>query len=101
MQFLIAYYVLIISMSIIVLAEDVKDMIFNGLVVTFLADLDEYAWSALAAIFHMDEKYFEEFKFRLRNDPEVDDERNAARRSWKIWLYRGKGGKARILENWI
>jgi hypothetical protein len=106
MQFGIAYYVLIVSMSIIMEAQNVKDVIFNGLVVTFLADLDEYAWVAAATVFHMDLKTFEDFEFRIAETRHADgqiksinEERDNARHSWKIWLYRGKGGRVSVLES--
>lgn len=99
MQFSIAYYVLTVSMSVIIVAEDTKDVVFNGLVVTFLADLDEYAWVAMSTVFHMDQRHFEDFAFKLREDVEVDHARAEAKNSCKLWLYRGKGGKASIVEN--
>jgi hypothetical protein len=112
MQLFIAYYVLPLSMSIIIVAKDVKEMVFNGLVVTFLADLDEYAWSAMSAIFHMDQKLFEEFQFKLvskSDDPKTHKHRQevvAAHPqtplSWlQGYLYRGKGGKVSVIENFF
>lgn len=121
MQFAVAYYVLTISMSVIIVATSVKDVIFNGLVVTFLADLDEVAWGAMSAVLHMDQKKFDEFQFQLKDSKDVleaaaaagrqeeirakkiakkvSDARAEAKDTWKYWLYRGKGGKASVLEN--
>jgi hypothetical protein len=72
MQLMIACYVLTVSMSILFIAKDVKSVIFNGLVVTFLADLDEYAWVAMTSIFHMDKLRFENFRFKVKEDPKFD-----------------------------
>lgn len=115
LQFGIAYYVLTVSMSVIAISQNVKDVIFNGLVVTFLADLDEFAWTAAAAVFHLDNRYFEEFQFSIwdketeksKDDfkelkkAEVSRYRREARKGWKNYLYRGRGGKAVVLESLI
>jgi hypothetical protein len=129
MQLIVAYMVATLSMSVIMRADRVSDVIFNGLVITFLTDLDEYAWEASAAIFHVDARKYGLFKFRLLADVIAEDEettspsgkkrkdlqaqemhlrRKAAIREaeqgilqggWKIWFYRGRGGKVQILEN--
>jgi len=120
MQFGVAYYVLSVSMSVIIIATDVKEVIFNGLVVTFLMDLDEFAWFAMSAVFHLDQETYDNFHFEIVQElvadkeeahkaARVDKERKAAQtdllfgltftKGWKFWFYHGKGGKATILEN--
>lgn len=110
LQFGIVYAVLIVSMSVIIEAKDVKEIVFNGLVVMFLGDLDEYAWVAMSAVFNMDKKFFDDFRFRLNKDPDVVKARRIAidrhdnygifdRNYWRYWLYRGQGGKAAVFEN--
>lgn len=107
----VAYYILSVSMSVIMLASDVKEIIFNGLVVTFLSDLDEFAWTAMSAVFHLDQERFENFQFKLNDTGIVNKTRKEAHESllfglewtktWKSWFYRGRGGKVTILENFL
>merc|ERR1719253_1462539 len=65
MQLLVAYLVLALSMTVIIRAEKVSEVVFNGLVITFLTDLDEYAFQACCAIFHFDARQYNKFKFQL------------------------------------
>lgn len=112
LQFGIVYAVLIVSMSVIIEAKTVKDIVFNGLVVMFLGDLDEFAWLAMSAVFNMDQNYFADFRFQLSKEPEVEKARNTAMENhdkdqwwtleyWNFWFYRGRGGKFQIAENLI
>jgi hypothetical protein len=98
MQLFIGYYVLIVSMSTIVTADSVKNVIFNGLVVTFLADLDEYAWVAMTAIFHMDKARFEHFRFRVKEDPEYNPNPNHRRAEETAHLDKPEEMKFEMME---
>lgn len=127
MQFAIGYYVLTVSMSIILSADKVDEMIFNALVITFVQDLDEHAFTAIANVIHIDIQEIQEFKFEIRRDKEVKEAQQRANDSWKewvaslcgrtggnrtsrssslsclepfaIWFYHGRGGKAKLVEN--
>jgi len=127
MQFSISYYVLNISMSIVLSADTPSHMIFNALAVTFLQDLDEHVFTALARVFHIDIQEVQEFKLKIRRDKEVKEAQQKAVDSWKawveswkpggtstrgsslrscfepfaIWFYHGRGGKAKLVQNLV
>lgn len=98
-QFIIAYTVAASSMTIILQSDHVTDVVFNGLVITFLTDLDEYMFTAAAAVFHVDVRKYNNFQFKFNRSAE--DERAAATNTWKRWLYRGRGGKVQLVENCV
>lgn len=107
MQFVIAYMVAVLSMTVILKAEKVSEVVFNGLVITFLTDLDEYTWQACVPIFHLDGRKYNKFKFSLKKGYKKFFEQERRERTskskaefdWKVWLRRGRGGKVQILEN--
>jgi len=101
MQFIIAYFVATASMTIILESEHVTDVVFNGLVITFLTDLDECMFTAAAAVFHVDVRKYNKFQFKLCNHKGMRDEREAALKTNWRWLYRGRGGKVKIVENCV
>eukprot|EP00929_Paragymnodinium_shiwhaense_P012209 TRINITY_DN11898_c0_g1_i1.p1 TRINITY_DN11898_c0_g1~~TRINITY_DN11898_c0_g1_i1.p1 ORF type:complete len:507 (-),score=75.43 TRINITY_DN11898_c0_g1_i1:475-1995(-) len=70
-KLVIAYTVLIDSVSIVLVCDNVKDIIFDSLAIAFIVELDEYFWRMIAVILHLDDFTFFEFKLapeRVGND---------------------------------
>eukprot|EP00929_Paragymnodinium_shiwhaense_P023453 TRINITY_DN14672_c0_g1_i4.p1 TRINITY_DN14672_c0_g1~~TRINITY_DN14672_c0_g1_i4.p1 ORF type:complete len:543 (-),score=89.01 TRINITY_DN14672_c0_g1_i4:171-1763(-) len=63
MRFGIGYLVCVDSVSIILLADDCKEAIFNCLAITFIVDLTTHWWTMVEAIFHFDK--LSNFEFKL------------------------------------
>lgn len=65
MKIVVCYMTMSSSVSIILTSRDATDAIFDGLAITFIADLDETFWAVYAYLFHIEE--FEGFVFEKVN----------------------------------
>lgn len=71
----IAYFVLNDSVSVVLVCDSVQDAIFNGLALTFVAELDEVAWLVSRTVFKLETVEGEDFKFKTLN-PTAREEAN-------------------------
>eukprot|EP00403_Amphidinium_massartii_P010133 CAMPEP_0178414192 /NCGR_PEP_ID=MMETSP0689_2-20121128/22910_1 /TAXON_ID=160604 /ORGANISM="Amphidinium massartii, Strain CS-259" /LENGTH=408 /DNA_ID=CAMNT_0020035475 /DNA_START=61 /DNA_END=1284 /DNA_ORIENTATION=+ len=62
MQLTVAYTVLVLSMSIILRADQITEVIFNSLALIFITDLDEKTFEAAASLFHFDMNSYDNMK---------------------------------------
>eukprot|EP00928_Gymnodinium_smaydae_P088545 TRINITY_DN72615_c0_g1_i1.p1 TRINITY_DN72615_c0_g1~~TRINITY_DN72615_c0_g1_i1.p1 ORF type:complete len:554 (+),score=70.68 TRINITY_DN72615_c0_g1_i1:76-1662(+) len=124
-QVTIAYVVNVMSISIVLASDDVSNVIFNSLVVIYIADLDEYAWSAVTQIFHIDADYYDKFKFHPVEEDDTGHGKTDAQnkgtdvhpeeklttqkpkaKKWDEsrcyrWFFRSGGGKVETLETCV
>jgi hypothetical protein len=89
MQLYIAYQVSVLSMTVILGADSVSSAIFNGLVITFLTDLDEHMFTAMVAIFHIDSRKYRDFvighcRFLVQGDRVYRDKFSEAGKPWGL-----------------
>mmetsp|Transcript_135576 Transcript_135576/g.306764 ORF Transcript_135576/g.306764 Transcript_135576/m.306764 type:complete len:480 (+) Transcript_135576:67-1506(+) len=71
MKIFVCYQVIVSSVSIILVTRSVTDSIFNGLAITYIADLDETTWEIVASVCHFDD--FEDFEFQVDLDASAKD----------------------------
>jgi len=68
MQLAVAFLACLMSLNVILAANEISYALFNGLVLLFVSKLDEHAFSFIAAVFHFDLHKYEEFTLELNDD---------------------------------